>query len=649
MADNIADTLGPQKVPVPDRSDNTQSDTVDFTATEYVQHVKYMEMISMRASEPVRRMWDKAWGLYNNSYDFSLKAQWQSKNYIPRINMTVRAATFMIKRALMGPAQPFTTEGVGDFGKLVAYYMNKITLHHLEEGKFVTNTTDSLHAGLLSSLMVLKVYPVYVNDESIYWTDNTAKPTMNVMSPIKTVQYKRLKIRIDPCDPYNVHLDPTGQNKFIIHDITMDLYDLKEIAKDKTSGYDIDEINKIQEDFTRACADTSPTSQPEYRSGQSPESTDQRRARTVLIQEYWGDVWSTDGRLVARNVVFAIANKKYLIRPPVINEYPDKKNPPPFIISPVIRKPFSVWHQNFSEVVAGLQIMMTELMNLMLDANLFASAKAFEVDIDQVYDPLEFIQGIVPGKTYKKRGGGFNTVPMIKEISIGTVAQQSLQIFQALDREFQSGIGLNEFAMPAARSSGSRTTATEVLEKSQSATTFMEEIARTVEENVMEPMLEKIYHYITEYTINFEDQYMLELFGADEASKLTIFMRNPAFRRAMHNAPFKFKARGISASVGKLRDLEKISQLSRILQPYPELLKQVDPQKILRKIIESMGWYPQDILMDMDKPMVAPPASMPSVQMPTMPIGQTGDVVDLLGRANNGMQQVPNAMNPIGG
>lgn len=377
-----------------------------------------------------------------------------------------------------------------------------------------------------------------------------------------------------------------------------------------------------------------------------PEQTQQRRARNVFIQEYWGDVWTSDGKLVARNCTFAIANKKYLIKKPRTNRLPDKL--PPFIISPVIRKPFSVWHQNFTEVVSGLQIMMTELMNLMLDANLFSSAKAFEVDIDQVYDPLEFIQGIAPGKTFKKRGGGFQTAPMIREVSVGQVAQQSLSIFQALDREFQNGVGLNEFAMPTS-ASRSRTTATEVLEKSQSATTFMEEIARTVEENVFEPLLEKVFHYVIEYMLSFDDPYTMELFGAEDASKLAILMRNPTFRSAMHKAPLKFRARGLSASVGKLREIEKLASLAKMLQPYPDLQKQVDPQKILMKAIEAMGWYPQDVLLDLDPngPMVPPPIMAPP-PMPNMPLTDIGSL-GFLGNARNGASQMNPTMMGVGG
>lgn len=637
MPDNIADILGGKDTSIPVKKDVSKEfdEKVIFTAEEFVKHVGLMEMISSRASDPIRRLWDQAWGLYNNAYDWSDKAPWQAKNYIPRLNMSVRTATFMVKRSLLGPGKPYSIEGVGQFGKLVAYYLDKLVKQQLESAKYVTSITDSLHAAMLSHLMVLKVYPVHVTQDSVYFTDPTPKPTLNFDAPLKTKQYKRLKIRIDPVDPYHVHLDPTGQNKFIIHDITMDLYDLIDIARQDNSGYDIDEIKKIQEDFTAKANEDNSTQ--EARSGQDSSATDSRRSRTVFVQEYYGDVWSSDGRLVARKCLYAIANKKYLIRPPVVNKLPDPENPTPFVITPIIRKPFSVWHQGFGQVVGGLQVMMTELMNLMMDANLFSSAKAFEIDIDQVYDPLEFLQGIAPGKTFKKRGGGFATTPMIREISIGQVAQQSLAIYQALDREFQSGIGINEFTMPSARSSGSRTTATEVMEKSSSATTFMEDIANTLEEGSIEPLVSKVAHYIAEYMVEFDDPWTLEIFGQEDASRLAIWMRNPAFRRAIHTAPMTIRARGLSATMNKMRSLEKLATLSKILQPYPALLQRIDPAKILDKVIEAVGWYPQDILAEMAGPPVPVP---PTMAMPQMPIGSLP--AGFMENANNGMSQVPN-------
>ena len=66
MPNDLADILGPDITPVPVK-DIVRPDRPELTAEEFVKHVGYMEMISLRASEPIRRLWDRAWGLYNNS------------------------------------------------------------------------------------------------------------------------------------------------------------------------------------------------------------------------------------------------------------------------------------------------------------------------------------------------------------------------------------------------------------------------------------------------------------------------------------------------------------------------------------------------------------------------------------------------------
>lgn len=640
MPANVADILGlpqdrPKDEPVKVLK-NPVPESEGMTAQGYVDHLLLAETLSVRASEPRRREWDRSWNLYNNVYDFSTKAAWQSKNSVPRINMAVRTAVFMVKKALIGPLRTFHVDGYGEFGKLAACYIDKLVQHHLDDANFVTNITDSLHAGLLSSLMVLKVYPVYEDDTEVKLFDPRSMPVSSMNGPIITRKFKRLKMRIDPVDPYHIHLDPSGGNRYKIQDMTMDLYSFKKLAEQPGSGYDMEVVKQIIESYAPQTSTDGDKSQDELRAGQMPDTKEPPSRKTVVLKEYWGDIWDKQGQLIAENCTYVIANNKYLVKKPIKNKLPGGD---PYIVSPIVRKPFSVWHQGFVETVAGLQVMMTELLNLIIDANFFASAKAFEVDIDMVYDPNEFIDGIYPGKTFKKRGGGFSQSPMIREINIGNVAQQALPIYQALDREFGSGVGVNEFTMPGNRSSGSRTTATEVMAKDQSSSGFMEEVAKTIEEGVIVPLLDKVLHYMIEYQINFTDPYLTELLGADEAMKLEVLMGNPGFRMAMHKAPIKFRAKGLSTMVARFREFDKILMFGKTILQNPQTLQYIDMKKFLDKAVEAMGWYPTDILLDREIPKQAPMPQFPSMPLPQMPIGAMGG--DFLGQsASNGLSQV---------
>ena len=111
----------------------------------------------------------------------------------------------------------------------------------------------------------------------------------------------------------------------------------------------------------------------------------------------------------------------------------------------------------------------------------------------------------------------------------------------------------------------------------------------------------------------------------------------------MHDAPLKFKARGLSASIARLREFEKMGMWLKGVSQFPAAVALLDPQKLLLKSIEMMGWYPQDVLREMDpkQPPVPPPA-MPGQPFPGMdlPLDQVGGL-GFLQNSANGMSQVP--------
>lgn len=73
--------------------------------------------------------------------------------------------------------------------------------------------------------------------------------------------------------------------------------------------------------------------------------------------------------------------------------------------------------------------MINETLNIILDANLAASVKAFEVNMDYVHNPSALKSGIYPGKTIQTRGvppGG----RAITEMVLGEVHDSSSLVLQ---------------------------------------------------------------------------------------------------------------------------------------------------------------------------------------------------------------------------
>ncbi|MFA5936682.1 MAG: hypothetical protein WC822_02275 [Candidatus Paceibacterota bacterium] len=593
-----------------------------------VQTILSLRDASKSARRPRELEWNRAWNLYNNVYDFSKKAEWQSKNYVPRVNTAVRAAAYIIKKGLIGPRDFFSTVGIGEKSKLIAPTVQKMTRYYVDEGNFVNRYVTALMSGLLSSLVIMKVYPRF--DDDGYNNMSGGAPAMprgagapsgnlaQILAPSLSAPRRvgrRLSIKYDPINAYDLYLDPKNEGMYKIHEMEMDLFRFKEMAA-RSPYFERDVVKALEEDFVKLDEEDRKSAQ----SGQDPASSFPPEIRKrVRLSEFWGTMLDRQGNVLFKNAYALMVNDKYMVVKPRPNPLPNKKDP--FIIAPVIEKPFSVWHQGFVEGVAGLQVMMTDLINMVMDGNLYASIKAFELDIDQVYDPTQFQSGVIPGKLYKKRGGGFNTAPMIRDINLGNMNPQVMEVFLAMDREFQNGVGLNEFLLPQMRVRTGRVTATESLQKGQNSADFFSEIARMQEENVICPALEKTYEYALHYQRDFSDPMILELIGPEAAAKAQLMLADPESRKFLLEQPIKFKADGISAMAERMKNLEKvmafINLIGNVAKAVPEVVQRVNVQNMLKMAVQALNWDENEVLNMQEAPV--PPTSQGAASGAVMP------------------------------
>lgn len=585
-----------------------------------VRIVQRLRDESKSARRPRELEWNRAWNLYNNVYDFSRKAGWQSKNFLPRINTSVRAASYIIRKGLTGPRDYFGMDGIGAVSKELAPTIHKLAKLQLEEGKFVERYCTALVSGMLSSLVILKIYPTMVDVNDAEYQPNQAGPLTSPPPryPKSSLAYalgsesepmqrglirrkrKRLKICYDPVSAYDYYPDPSGDNLYRIHSTEMDLHKFKMLMKDNPYA-DKQVLAQIEDDFTRIEEDLKKASQKQQ-DPSSIASPDMRRR--VVVDEFWGDMPNLRGDFVMQNCYSMVVNEKYQVIAPRKNYLGGCD---PFVCAPLIEKPFSTWHQGFVEGVAGLQIALVDTMNTILDASQYAGVKAFELDVDQVYDPTEFIEGIYPGKTYKKRGGGFNTAPMIKDISLGNLNPQLMEIYMALDRELQGGMGLNEFILPQMRVRTGRVSATETLQKGQNSSDFFAEIGAIQEEKVIVPSVQKTIQYMVEYQRDFRnDPIVVETIGPEAAIKADMMLADPEIREFLLSMPLKIKAFGISVIAERMKELDKImgfiNLIGNLAKAVPGIVGRVNIETMLKKAIQALNWDESEILVALGAP-----------------------------------------------
>lgn len=552
--------------------------------------------------EPIKKTWDAMWQLYNNVYDFSEKSPWQSKTIIPKLPSAVKGASALLKRSLIRAKIFFTLVITKMEWEIYKPALIKNLFAQLRKCKFVSNFIESLNAGLLSSLMIFKVYwePAYSEDEMT----GTIQPaeginlekkpsaTQNVLQQVLgsmgIEQKKKLeegRLRVDPIDPYDFFIGPRKQ--YCIHRYKIELYKLKELAEIKANKYETEIVDQLEAGISTELADYEKLK----REGKNPQPLS--AVKTVTVKEFWGNVVDAKGELVKRNCTWSIVNDSYVLRKPIANEF--LHGLWPFVYGPLVRKPFSDYHKGFFEDGYSLAKSLTDTYNITADTNAFASLNAFEIDVDQIHDPEQLKTGIYPGKVLVKSSGGIANLPLVREIGLGKFNPQNLRLYQEADREWQNSNGLTEFLMGKPASRG-RPTATEVTEKGQQAASQIEDLALDVEDYIFVPLLEMIIAVLIQYQRDFSDLRLLK-FNEENIKfmEALAFMSDKEKRKLFKDKVFQFDARGMSDVINKSGNYQKVQAFLGLVKDIPAIAEQLKLDYFVKLLIEGMDWDPDDV------------------------------------------------------
>lgn len=549
----------------------------------FKNHVLECKKESETARNPHKAKWDICWDLFNHNYDFSKKADWQSKSWVPKIPTLVRATSALIKQALLSQEEFGTIEGRGDQSKAKAPMMKRLVMWAMDEGKFIEKFVEALMAGMLTPGVNLKIYPKCVKADTS--TGSNAGPANLGMTNFKNI------ICYESVDEYNILRDPTGSNKYKIHVIEMDLADLKALASDPANGYDQAVVNSIQAHFDSQEADYNKAVRNGQNSSTVPKPPYRKR---VKICEYWGVIYAEDGTVKFPNGTMSVANENFLIRKPMANPYRHGKDP--IITGFPSKVPFSTWHEAYVYAVTAIARMINEVMNLTLDGYFADSIKAYEVDIDQLVDPEELANGIYPGKGIKKTGLDTpHNRPLITPVDMGHMKPEQQIVYGGLVNEFQNGSGTSEFSIPQLAVTDRReVTATEVNDKSAASQLFTNDLAQTLEREVIEPAIQMTAELIIQYFNDFSNPAIQDMLGEDAV--ILSMARTNEERMALLGGNYYSKSRALTGIVRKTEKIEKIRLVMGEMKNFPAVLALIDPLRSVKNIFELVDLDPKEWL-----------------------------------------------------
>ena len=534
--------------------------------------------------------------------DWTHKQKGQSKEFLPKSAMVVEQLAAFVKRALVDfgewfdiklpPGSPIPDEAAKRYLRCKLDHLSRVEEDRLD---FATLTADAVKAGLLESVITLKVHGrdftkrQFVAERGVEFV-NVNFNGQTFREPQRTSRLTEREVTawqllIDLVPQNDFYPDPRGRGLYRIHHVERDLADV--LAWAEAGIYDMAAVEQIEQDF----ADLEEEFERTRKINQDVATPPCFRKR-VVIDEFWGTLLNSRGRVAQENILAAMANDRYLIRPPESN--PNWHGQSAFVSAPLLRVPFSTHHKAVMDHVTALNLALNELFNLMLDGGLSRVWGIKQLKLGALEDPAQVSDGISQGMTLLLKDEFPAGAKALERVDAGEVPPEALQMFVTVDREIQSASFVNDIKLGMLPPR--QVKATEVVEASQNASVFIDGVVRDLEDKLIEPTLWKAWVTLMQHADDLDADEVVQELGPITALKLA--RMSPAERFALLGYGCKVKVFGLSAVLARARDFAKMVGLMQMVVSNPLLLpaflKRYSPDKTLATLMRKLNINPED-------------------------------------------------------
>lgn len=508
---------------------------------------------------------DQTWlqnlDLYWNRFDFSKKAAWQAREVMPELPQYVDRFAAAMRTALISSERFFTVTAAGDEEGDLAAVIRKVMITQLRR---VGRSPTGHPVDFLNTFEEIMKFGALM---------------MNACMVIpKTLSDGQNYTAIDVVDPYNIWLDPTGRGLYRIRRIEMDLHELLALGELKDN---LGERLYNEEALQSAASSVAALmiTERERRTGTGQWTVSYRKP--VILHEYYCTLVDETGKVLGTNVLCVVANNAHLIRGPEKNPFWHQKDW--VLTSPIITVPLSPYGRGYVENFASIAKTFNEMTNLLLDGVFTSALKAFAVVPSMLEDPGQIEEGVYPNVVFRLQEG--STVDdFMKEINLGSLPNDALQMWASLKKEMQEGAAFNELTLGQLAPKG-RTSATEIGTADQNSNSYIRSIASNIETLFLEPMLDLLWQ-VTIQHLSAKDTEIKAAIGE------TWFATLLASKKEFAKYKFTFVARGISSLILKQQKFQGLMQMLQVVGSNQMLaqkfLQEVDPQKILDLLFDLL-------------------------------------------------------------
>jgi hypothetical protein len=535
--------------------------------------------------------------VYHLRQDWSSKQPGQSKEFLAKVAMATEQLTSFIEQGLADSGDSwYTVEGSpGAANKKIRPSDIKLILsRQLEKTKIYNQVGDGLKLSLLSALMIYKVDTKEVNAPKYVARKVHNKVTRKNESRLYRMNKKHRQLLVDTIPFRDYRCDPTGRGLYESHTIESDMHEVKRLvksAKNPNGIYDAEQVNLLSGDTQRR---DEAAIRLARETGQNV--TDSSYRKRVQIDEYWGTVLDEDGEVLYENCVWAIANERFLIRAPEPNPFWHQESP--FVVGALIRVPKSVNHKALMDAPVKHNKAINELFNLMLDNGIMSVYGVKQIRMDWLEDPSQVANGVMPGVTLKVNSLCPPNAKVVDRVDTAVMSPEAIQIFNLTNGEFQQSTLTNDIRLGILPQRDVK--ATEVVASEQSVTGMLNGLAKTIETDVMVPLLRKSWMVAIQHLDDFNSDEVRKLLGDDRASIIASMAPEERFAETVNG--LCFVVHGLSYVLNKTKDFRRVTTFMQTVAGNPALAQEFSREyswaKLLGEIMEILDIDPDKLKLD---------------------------------------------------
>jgi hypothetical protein len=545
---------------------------------------------------------------YHMRQDWSHKEKGQSKEFLAKQSTAVEQFVSFLQQGLVDSGDWFGVEprpGVDPKGQIIsADDIFKILGRQLEKAEFYPFVGDMLKDGALQSLMIVKVHgrkvPKVTYRAEKRWTLKGRK------SSVLREERMVWQLKLDLVRAEDYYPDPTGNGLYECQDIEMDLCELVRIARENPDDYDQDAVDQLT-----ASTDGEQTSLKSTETNQN-QAMEQHTRKRVTVTECWGTILDDQGKVLHENCVLAIANERFLVRPPKPN--PLWHGESPFVAAPIIRVQRSVWHKALADAGTNLNHALNEVFNLMLDAGLQSVFGVRQLRKDWLDNPSQVNDGVPAGTTLIVNSRCPPGGKVMERVDTSTEFSEATNIYRITDQEFMTSMFSNDYR--AGNLPDRSVKATEVVSANQIITGMFNGIVKNIEQDGLCPILRKSWLTCAQNLNDYDEDEVIALLGKEKAMALASM--DPAEIFAETAAGNRFKVFGLSTTLNKINDFKKFTALLQTMAVDPTISMAYQQEysypKLLGEIMKSLGLDLAKLKADPGQQPVIPPQFLALMQ-----------------------------------